>query len=158
MTDEEYKNYLSRASRLCAGKERCEHDIHKKLTDWGLDQQTRERIVVSLRESNFIDHQRYANAFARDKLRFNHWGRKKIAYALKSKNIEEAYIQEALDHIPARQYEAILKDELEKKNQSLKTNNIQERRNKLCNFLLQKGFESGKVFEFVDDRLREMDN
>ena len=158
MKEEEYRKYLSRASRLCAGKEKCKQDILKKVAQWGLDTDTGERIIDDLKKANFIDHQRYAEAFARDKLRFNHWGRRKIEYALRSKNIEDIHIQHALDNLPEEQYHSILLDELEKKHQSIKTNDLQERKSKLCQFLLQKGFESGKVFEFVDYRLRQIDN
>lgn len=155
MTQEEYNNCLAKASQLCAKNEKCEQDLRKKIYQWGITDEYAEKIIEELKKSDFINHQRYALAFARDKLRFNHWGRKKIAYALKSKGIEEPFIREALEQIPEDQYNHILQEELLKKDHSLKTTEPGERKNKLCQFLLQKGFESGKVFEFVNIRMQE---
>src|SRR6056297_364860 len=155
MTEEEYSNYMAKASRLCARNEKCEQDLRKKLFQWGVSDTDGEKIIEELKKSGFINHQRYALSFTRDKLRFNHWGKKKIAFALRSKGIEEPYVREALDQIPEEQYTNILQEELRKKDLSLKTRDPMERKNKLSQFLLQKGFESGKVFELVDSRMRE---
>ena len=151
MTEEEYNNYLAKASRLCARNEKCEQDLRSKLFQWGISEENGEKIIEELKKSAFINHQRYARSFARDKLRFNHWGKKKIAYALRSKAIEEHHIQEALEQIPQQHYDNILREELEKKDLSIKTPDSGERKNKLARFLLQKGFESG------DLRMKERD-
>ncbi len=153
MTDEQYQNYLSKASRLCARNEKCEQDIRKKLNQWGVENEEVRNIIHELKDSGFIDHQRYASAFVRDKVRFNHWGRNKIAHALRAKNIEEPVISEALEQISPQQYEKALLEEMEKKNRTIKSSDQRERRNKLIQFLLQKGFEYGKVFELVDEKM-----
>jgi regulatory protein len=158
MTEEEYKRYFARLSQLCARNEKCEQDLRKKLMQWSIPEEDSEKLLDQLKQLDFINHQRYANAFARDKLRFNHWGRKKIAYALKAKNIEENHIQDALETLSDSQYENILENELEKKIKNLKTNDQNQLRNKLCQYLIQKGFESGKVFELVNEKIREMNN
>lgn len=155
MTEEEYSNYMAKASSLCARNEKCEQDLRKKLFQWDISEENAEKIIEELKKSDFINHQRYATSFTRDKLRFNHWGKKKIAYALRSKGIEDSYVQEALEQIPEEQYNNILQEELRKRDFSLKTRDPRERKNKLSRFLIQKGFESGKVFEFVDSRMRE---
>ena len=125
---------------------------------WKIPEEEIEKLLDSLKQLDFINHQRYASAFARDKLRFNHWGRKKIAYALHAKNIEEKYIQEAMEALPDQQYENILENELDKKLKKLKVDDQNQLRNKLCQYLIQKGFESGKVFEFENEKIREMNN
>ncbi|HKL38516.1 MAG TPA: regulatory protein RecX [Bacteroidales bacterium] len=158
MTEEEYNHYFARISQLCALKEKCEQDVQKKLMQWKIPEEEIEKLLDSLKQLDFINHQRYASAFARDKLRFNHWGRKKIAYALHAKNIEEKYIQEAMEALPDQQYENILENELDKKLKKLKVDDQNQLRNKLCQYLIQKGFESGKVFEFVNEKIREMNN
>ena len=157
MTQEEYNNYLAKASQLCAKNERCAQDLRKKIFQWGIPDHYGEKIIEELKKSDFINHQRYALAFARDKLRFNHWGKKKIAYALRAKDIEDSFVREALEEIPVDQYNHALREELLKKDHALQTTDPGERKNKLCQFLLQKGFESGKVFEFVNIRMQERD-
>jgi regulatory protein len=158
MTEEEYKKYFARLSQLCARNEKCEQDIQKKMMQWDIPQEDGEKLIDQLKQLDFINHQRYSTAFARDKLRFNHWGRKKIAYALYAKNIEEKYIQQALEALSDEQYETILEKELDKKIKSLKVNDQNQLRNKLSQYLIQKGFESGKVFEFVNEKIRELNN
>lgn len=158
MTEEEYNHYFTRVSQLCALKEKCEQDVQKKLMQWNIPEEVREKLLEQLKQLDFINHQRYATAFALDKLRFNHWGRKKIAYALHAKNIEEKYIQEALEALPDQQYENILENELDKKIKTLKGNDHNQLKNKLCQYLIQKGYESGKVFESVNKKIQEMNN
>jgi len=156
MTEEEYNHYFARLSQLCARKEKCEQDVQKKLMQWDIPEEEGQKLIDQLKQLEFVNNQRYATAFARDKLRFNHWGRKKIAYALKAKDIEETHIQEALEALSDQQYENILENELAKKIKNLKTNDQNQLRNKLCQYLIQKGFESGKVFEFVNKKIQEM--
>ena len=151
----DFDSILSRVQRLCSKSEKCESDIRKKLCQWELSEDEKEKVIHTLKKYDFINHRRYATSFANDKLKFNHWGKKKIEYALRSKNIETEYIQEALNGIPEEEYERTLYKEIEKKNNALKTSVKSERKKKICNYLLQKGFESGKVFEFVDNKLRE---
>jgi regulatory protein len=143
---------LIRAQRLCSKNEKCEYDIRKKLYHWGASDSDANEVINQLKEQGFINNQRYALSFTNDKLRFNHWGRKKIEYALRSKHIEEQYIQEAIDKIPEEVYLEILRREFEKKRKSIKTEDPVERKNKIGAYLLQKGFESGKVFELIDNR------
>ena len=158
MNEEEYKHYFAKISQLCARKEKCAQDIRKKLMQWNIPEEDGEKLVEQLKQLDFINHQRYAIALARDKMRFNHWGRKKIAYALHAKNIEEKYIQEALETLPDEQYDNILENELNKKMKSLKGSDQHQLKNKLCQYLIQKGFESGKVFELVNEKIRELNN
>jgi regulatory protein len=155
MNEETYQYYLSKASRVCAQNERCEHDIRKKLSQWEVPAEIHDRIIDDLKKSHFINHPRYIYAFVRDKMRFNHWGKKKISHALQAKNLEQQLIREALEEIPDEQYDSALWEELNKKDRSIKTQDIRERKNKLCRYLLQKGFEYGKVFDFVDKKMEE---
>ncbi len=158
MNQEEYSHYLAKASQLCARKEKCEQDIRQKFIQWGIHDQDQDRLIEQLKDSDFINHQRYAVAFARDKMRFNHWGINKITYALRNKNIEDLYIQHSINQLPKQQYDAILLEELEKKRPRIKAQNAREKKNKLCQFLIQKGFEHGKVFELVEKKLKEYED
>ncbi|MGM0531508.1 MAG: regulatory protein RecX [Bacteroidota bacterium] len=154
----DFDNILSRAQRLCSKSEKCEFDLRKKLNQWEVSEDEKEKIIHSLKKYDFINHQRYAASFANDKLKFNHWGKKKIEYALRSKNIEAEYIQEAINRINDEEYDRILYEEVKKKDNAIKTPVKSERKNKICNYLLQKGFESGKVFEIVEYKLKEGNN
>jgi len=56
-------------------------------------------IVERLVQEKFIDEERYAIAFAKDKFRFSGWGRIKIRYALQQKRIGNNDIVNALSLI-----------------------------------------------------------
>ena len=73
---------LHRAAALCSSSEHCITDIREKLSRWGIGELDARTIVERLVQERFIDEERYAIAFAKDKFRFSGWGRIKIRYAL----------------------------------------------------------------------------
>ena len=100
-----YRAALDRTRRLCASRECCVHDIITRLRSWKMvPENQEEKIISSLQAEKFIDEARYAAAFARDKLRYNKWGRIKIAYHLKMKSIPPDIINEALQQIDEEEY------------------------------------------------------
>ena len=153
MSQDEFEIILSRAKNLCSKSEKCASDIYNKNKKWNLSSSDLEKIINTLKEEKFIDHQRYATAFANDKLKFNHWGKKKIKYALKLKFIEEEFIEEAINQIDENYYNEILEEEIAKKLKSLIKKDKATQKQKLIYYLLNKGFEYGKVFEFIENRL-----
>ena len=78
---------LHRAAALCSSSEHCITDIREKLSRWGIGELDARTIVERLVQERFIDEERYAIAFAKDKFRFSGWGRIKIRYALQQKRI-----------------------------------------------------------------------
>ena len=102
---ERFNEALERARRLCASREYCIHDIRKKLNSWNIIHEIdQENIISSLQKERFIDEARYASAFARDKLRYNKWGRLKTAHNLKMKAIPAETITEALQQLDEEEY------------------------------------------------------
>ena len=90
---------LSKAQTLCARQERCSWDIRQKLKQWHVPSEDSEKIIDKLKANKFLDDERYALMFTRDKTKFNKWGPIKIAYALKSKKIPEEVIRKVLSEI-----------------------------------------------------------
>jgi len=140
---------LQKAQSLCAMTEKCDADIRKKLFDWKLPDKDHDKIIESLKNDNFIDEKRYAILFAKDKFRYNKWGKIKIDFALKQKKISSENIKLALEEIPEKEYEELLKNELVKKIKVLKETNEYTIKSKLMRFASSRGFESGKVFDMV---------
>ena len=85
-------NAYLRLTALCARCEQAEGDLRKKLRDWGINSSDSNTIIERLKAERYLDNERYAHAYCRDKLRFNGWGRIKIAYMLKGKGIEQEFI------------------------------------------------------------------
>ena len=76
---------LNIAAGICSQKEYCTQEIREKLQKWELSENEITHILTSLRQHRFIDDRRFATFYARDKFRFNKWGRQKIAQMLRQK-------------------------------------------------------------------------
>ena len=144
------KQALLRALSICSQQEKCRHDIRSKLKLWDIGENHIEKILQQLEAEKFIDESRFAASFARDKFRFNKWGKIKISYAMKQKRIPENIINEALESIPEEEYIEVLTEELQKKRKSIKGTNAWDIRNKLTRFARQRGFEFDVIQKTID--------
>ena len=144
------KQALLRAQAICSQQEKCRHDIREKLKLWNVGEDDIEKILQQLEAEKFIDESRFAAFFARDKFRFNKWGKIKISYAMKQKRLPENIIYEALESIPEEEYIEVLTEELQKKRKSIKGTNAWEIRSKLTRFAQQRGFEFDIIQKTID--------
>ena len=143
------KNAIIKAQNLCAEREKCESDIRKKLYDWKLPVKNHDTVIDRLIQDKFIDEKRFAISFAKDKFRYNKWGKIKIEFALKQKQINGAVIKIALDEIDESEYDTLLENDLIKKNNTIKDTDEYTIKSKLIRFASSRGFENGKVFDKV---------
>lgn len=150
-----YQEALSYTMDLCGRQEKCSSEIREKLEKFKLPGAHIERVLQKLKEEGFIDESRYAGMFVRDKLRFNRWGKIKIRYMLSAKHLPEQIIRDAIDGIDESYYAEILKEELQKKRRQIKDDNPFNVRNKLARFGQQRGFESGLIFQVLDEINKE---
>ncbi|MDR3706477.1 MAG: regulatory protein RecX [Paludibacteraceae bacterium] len=140
-----YEQGLHRTAALCTASEKCTADIRQKLQDWGADEADTARIIAYLIKEKFLDDTRFCRAFVKDKLRFNKWGKIKIAFALKQKNIDAAIVSDAFDGIDEDDYLDVLKELLTAKQRGLKYKDDYDRKGKLYRFALGRGFEMDAV-------------
>ncbi len=147
------KEALKYAMDLCSRQERCRSEIHEKLESRQISPAEINKILVTLEKENFIDEARYAGSFARDKLRFNRWGKIKIRYMLEGKKLPQTIIDAALDDIDPEYYTGILREELRKKRRTIKGSNAFELRGKLFRFARQRGFEPERIYPLLDEIL-----
>lgn len=150
------KNALTKAQNLCATQEKCISDICKKLFDWKLPSKEHDTVINSLLEDKFIDEQRYAVFYAKDKFNYNKWGKIKIEYTLKQKNISSQNIKSALNKIPETEYDKLLETELIKKIKTIKDSDEYTIKSKLVRFAISRGFENGKVFDIVSSIIEKL--
>lgn len=136
-----YKEALTKAAEICSRSEKCSFEIELKCRDWQLSIEETKRITEYLKQGKYIDNQRYATSFVHDKFRFNKWGKIKLAFALRQKQIEEKYIIEALSQIPEDAYRKVLTDLLSAKAKSVKEDDPYIKRSKLIAFAQSRGFE-----------------
>ena len=137
MTEQEA--YLQLAA-LCAQAEHCEQEMRDKMRRWELDETVQNRIVDRLIKERYVDDERYARAFVKDKIRYNKWGRRKVQQALWQKRIDADIQQRVLDEIEEKEYLDILRPLLKQKRKSIKAESDYELNQKLVRFALSRGF------------------
>jgi regulatory protein len=147
--DMTYEMALHRAAALCSAGEKCEFDIREKLQNWGISSDESNKIVQRLLDEKFLNNERFALSFVKDKFRFNKWGKIKIAYALKQKQIDSSLIQESLNSIDDEEYQDLLRDLIQSKLKGLKYKDKYDMQAKLYRFAQGRGFESNVVSRIV---------
>lgn len=137
---------LYRAAALCSTGEHCRSDIEEKLSRWGIPAEDSRRIIAHLEAEKYIDEERYCRSFVHDKVQFDHWGRVKIATALRQKKISGNIITNALSLIDENAYRTMLQDLVDRKRQQLGEAESPAARAKVVRFALSRGFEPNLVF------------
>ena len=110
---------LSLAAAICSKKEHCSWEIQEKLVKWEIPEKEIDRIMTFLHQHRFIDDARYAQAYAEDKFRFNHWGKQKIALMLHRKKIDPDLISQVLEALDTDTYQEACLTLLKQKMKSL---------------------------------------
>jgi len=150
-----YREALNKAAALCSKSEKCSGDIRKKLLDWGLSPDDANKAIAWLQNEKFLDDERFAGFFARDKFRFNGWGRIKIRYSLRQKEVPAPSIDKAVAAIDENDYRRFLKELIQAKAGKIKAESTYEKKAKLVRYAQGRGFEPELIFNAVDDVLAE---
>ena len=132
---------LNRMAAMCSRREYCEYDIREKLKKSQLDDTDITAVIKELKERNFINDERFATAYAKDKFQFNGWGKRKIAMMLSFKNIDDDTISNAINNIEQDPYKEKCLALLKSKAKSIKAENLSELKNKLLRFSIGRGFD-----------------
>ena len=125
--------------------------MRQKLKEWKIPADQAARITGYLEENNFLNEARFARSFARGKFRSNKWGRIRIHYELKSRQIQGSVIREAMQEIPEEEYRATLRQLILKKQLEIKAGKNLNIREKIINFVSGKGFESDLAAEILKE-------
>lgn len=142
---------LKKAKQYCAYQERCHSEVKEKLYSFGLHKNDVDELLSKLIEENYLNEERFAIQYAGGKFRIKQWGRIKIKYALKQKQVSEYCIKKALASIDESNYKKTIKKLADQKLKTLKgEKNIFIKKKKLQDHLIQKGFEINLVIELVD--------
>ena len=146
-----FKTTLSKAMVQCSRREFCRSEILVKLNSWGLGDIDSEKIISLLIKENFINEDRFAQAFVKDKFNYNKWGKVKIAAHLRVKNISGDIIRTALDVIDNELYKKTLSDLISGHRRFVKAKNQYDLKAKLLRYGLSKGFENSLLYDLLND-------
>src|ERR671939_7499 len=115
------KKYLTKEQAMqklrqyCAYQERSHSEVTQKLWELGVRKAEQDEIIATLVEENYLNEERFAVQYAGGKFRLKDWGKKKIYYALKEKQVSDYCIRKALQSIPEEAYLKTLQHLAEKK-------------------------------------------
>ena len=149
--------YLQLA-QLCARSEHCQHELTEKMRLWGIGDETQARVMERLVRERYVDDERYARAFVRDKIRYNKWGRRKVEQGLWAKHIDDDIRERVLDEVDDDEYLSVLRPLLQQKRRTLKAANDYELNQRLVKFALSRGFTFDVIRQCIDGDIDEVDD
>ena len=145
----EKEAYLTLAA-LCAQAEHCQWEMLEKMRRWEVPEEAQARVMQRLVKERYVDDERYAQAFVKDKIRYNKWGRRKVDQALWQKHIDEDIRNRVLDEVDDDEYLKVLRPLLKQKRKSTKANSDYELNQKLMRFALGRGFTFDIIRQCID--------
>lgn len=134
----------------CAKAELSVSDARRSLYRWGVEPAEQQPVIDTLLKQRFIDESRYAAAYVREKARLNRWGVHKIRTGLRSKQIPEEIIAEALGQLDEMDMGGKLEEILKRKLRTAKAKNAYELRGKLLHYGTAQGFDYSEVSDLVE--------
>lgn len=137
----------------CAYQERCAFEVKSKLISLGQDNENIDILVAHLIESNFLNEERFAQAFASGKFRIKRWGKIKIKSELKQRKISTYSINVAIKEIDDHEYLKTLYNLAGSKIKSVKAKSDFDKKVKVSRFLASKGFESDLIADVLNELL-----
>ena len=142
---------LPKLKKFCAYQERCHKEVEEKLYSYGVFKNDAQQMISQLIDEDYLNEERFALQYTSGKFRIKQWGKVKIKYNLKQKNVSDYCIKKALLSIDKSDYKKVLYKLADAKLATLKSEkNIFTKKRKLQDHLLQKGFESDLVKEITN--------
>ncbi len=145
------KEAFEKTAAICARQEKSIFDIRKKLYDWEISVSDADVIIQQLIKEKFIDEERFVKVFVNDKFLFNDWGKIKIRYQLKAKNIYGNLVESALNQIDEEQYYECLTNLIQKKSLKIKESDAYKKKASLVRFAASRGFEPQLIYNVLED-------
>ena len=135
---------------LCAQAEHCQWEMLEKMRRWEVSEEAQARVMQRLVKEKYVDDERYAEAFVKDKIRYNKWGRRKVEQGLWQKRIDEDIRKRVLDDVDDDEYLSVLRPLLKQKRKTIKAKNDYELNQKLMRFALGRGFTFDIIRQCID--------
>jgi len=146
------KEALAKLMKFCVYRERCHQEVQDKLNKLQMIPEAQEQIIIKLLEDDFLNEERFAKAFVRDKFRFQHWGKYRLKRELKQRNISDYLIKKSLNQIDSQAYRESLEQLLEKRLRSIHDTHPLKIKRKVVNHLLRKGYEADLIYAILREK------
>lgn len=140
---------LEKMRRYCAYQERAMSEVRLKMYQLKIPSKTIEEVIKILVEEDFIDEERFTEAYVRGKFRIKQWGRLKIRQQLQQKGIAQQLIDKHLKNdIDEKEYQKTLQEQL-LKYLKINTINTEADRAKLLRHFMAKGYEYDNIINHL---------
>ena len=141
---------LVKLQKYCSYQDRCHKEVAQKLKEMQMISQASEQIILKLIEGNFLNEERFAMTYVRGKFRIKKWGKRRLVSELKQRQISKYIINKAINQISEDDYKITFEVLAERKATSLLGKSKLEKKKKLADYLLYRGWESHLVYEKVN--------
>jgi regulatory protein len=135
---------IIKARTFCNYRERCHKELREKLYNLGLWKRDVDHVIMQMIEENLLNEERYAKSYARGHFYNKKWGKYKITVELRSKQIHDRLIKEALMEIDEDDYQSMIKKLIDRKAKELKGKPF-EKKQKVSRYLMQKGYSYNEI-------------
>lgn len=146
---------LHRAAAYCSQAEHCTFELTTKFNRWEVPVDEQRKILEYLKKENYLNNERYAIAFARDKFRYNKWGKIRLRMEMQRKELSADDIANALSVLDEDAYQQQATELATAKLKSLKYKDSYERDGKLYRFLAGRGFESDVIRQAIQSACKQ---
>ncbi|MFI3305776.1 MAG: regulatory protein RecX [Rikenellaceae bacterium] len=147
---------LSSLMALCARAEKSSGDAHRLMSRWGVEEVAQQRVLAQLRSERFIDDERFATLFIREKTRLNGWGTYKIRMELQRKGVAREIVDEKLAELDDDTMFSRLVTQIERRLRSVKYNSREQLRDKLIRYGASLGYNFSSVNDAVSEVMNKM--
>ena len=141
----------SKIEAWCTYQERCDYELRNKLYSWNLYTEDVNILISDLITNNFLNEQRFAEAYTGGKFRIKRWGKIRILKELKFRKISDYSIKKGMAEINDDEYFESLKYLFEKKSKTITGKTIWDKKAKIKRYLHSKGYESDLIYEVMKD-------
>ena len=145
---------LEKARAYCAYQERCQQEVIAKLKSFLLNKDEMDYVLLLLIQGSYLNEERFARTYSSGKFRMKKWGKRKISYHLKGKNISSKCIELGLSEIDQEEYYTALEKLIDLKWEQSKENQDYKKRSKISSYLYGRGFESNLINEILDEKVK----
>jgi regulatory protein len=136
--------------RYCSYQDRCHSEVEKKLKEFDLIEEAKNKILFNLINENYLNESRFSENFVRGKFKIKNWGKIKIVQELKSRNISDINIKRGLMEIDEVEYKNKLENIFNKKLSSLGNQSVINKKKKIFSYLSYRGWETNLIYEKIN--------
>ena len=140
-----------RLEHYCAYQERCHYEVEQKLRELNMISSAQEIIINKLLGENYLNETRFSQSFARGKFRIKKWGKVRIIRELKARRISDYNIKKGLREISDEDYNETFYTLFEKRKASVDHYPLYERKRKILDYMVYRGWEKEKIYASLND-------